>query len=53
MNKKLAVLTVSSSADYYGKVVKALENAGFLLVLEVETSTSRHYIIAESEDSEE
>jgi len=50
MNKKLAELTVSKSADYYGKVVKALENAGFLLVLEVETTTDRYYIVAESED---
>jgi len=49
MNKKLANLTVSKSADYYDKVVKALEDAGFLLVLEVETSTDRYYIVAESE----
>ena len=52
MNKKLAELTVSKSADYYNKVVKALENAGFLLVLDVETSTDRYYIVAESEDKE-
>lgn len=50
MNKKLANLTISKSADYYDTVVKALENAGFVLVLEVETSTDRHYIVAESED---
>lgn len=52
MNKKLAELTVSKSADYYGKVVKALEDAGFLLVLEVETSSDKYYIIAKREDKE-
>ena len=51
MNKKLAELTVRKSADYYDKVVKALEDAGFLLVLEVETSTDRYYIVAEREES--
>lgn len=50
MNKKLANLTVNKSSDYYDKVIKALENAGFLLVLEVETSTDRYYIVAESEE---
>lgn len=50
MNKKLAELTVSKSADYYDKVVKVLKDAGFLLVLEVETSTDRYYIVAESEE---
>lgn len=52
MNKKLAELTVSKSADYFDKVVKALENAGFVIVLSVETSTDRHYIVAKSEDKE-
>ena len=52
MNKKLAELTVRKSADYYNKVVKALEDAGFLLVLNLETTTERYYIIAESEDKE-
>lgn len=49
MNKKLAELTVKKSADYYNKVVKALEDAGFLLVLDWETTTERYYIVAESE----
>ena len=49
MNKKLAELTVSKSADYYGKVVKALEDAGFVIVLNCETTTERYYIVAESE----
>lgn len=49
MNKKLAELTVSKSTDYYDKVVKALEDAGFLIVLSFETTTDRHYIVAEKE----
>lgn len=49
MSKKLAELTVSKSADYYGKVVKALEDAGFVIVFDYETSFERHYIVAESE----
>ena len=49
MYKKLAELTVNKSSDYYDKVVKALEEAGFLMVLEVETTTDRYYIIAEDE----
>jgi len=52
MNKKLAELTVNKSADYYDKVVKALEDAGFILVLDTETTTDRYYIVAESEDKE-
>ena len=52
MNKKLANLTVSKSADYYDKVVEVLENAGFLLVLEVETSTDKYYIVAEESEDE-
>lgn len=52
MNKKLAELTVRKSADYYNKVVKALEDAGFVLVFDCETTTERYYIVAESEDKE-
>ena len=52
MNKKLAELTVGKSEDYYDKVVKALEDAGFVLVLECETIMERYYIVAESEDKE-
>ena len=50
MNKELAELTVKKSADYYDKVVKALENAGFIIVLTVETTTEKYYIVAESEE---
>lgn len=52
MNKELAKLTVKNSADYHGKVVKALEDAGFVIVLSAETFTDRYYIVAESEDVE-
>lgn len=52
MNKKLAELTVIKSADYYNKVVEVLENAGFVLVLNCETTTDRYYTVAESEDKE-
>ena len=52
MNKELAELTVKTSADYYGKVIKVLEDAGFVIVLRTETTTDRYYIVAESEDKE-
>lgn len=52
MNKELAELTVKKSADYYNKVVKALEDAGFVIVLTAETITDKYYIIAESEVEE-
>ena len=52
MNKKLAKLTVDKSADYYDKVVKALEDAGFVIVLDFETTTERYYIVAERIDKE-
>ena len=50
MNKKLAELTVNKGRDYYDKVVKALEDAGFIIVLSLETSTDRYYIIAEESE---
>lgn len=49
MYKKLAELTVDKSADYDDKVVKVLEDAGFMVVLRVETYTERKYIIAKGE----
>lgn len=52
MNKKLAELTVKKSADYNDEIVKALEDAGFVLVLDCETTTERYYIVAESEPQE-
>ena len=52
MNKKLADVKVDKSADYYNKVVETLEDAGFLLVLEVETTSDRYYILAEESEEE-
>ena len=52
MNKKLAELTVRKSIDYYNNVAKALEDAGFVLVLDYETITEKHYIVAERSDKE-
>ena len=52
MLKQLGELKISKSADYYGKVVEALENAGFVLVLSLETTSDSYYIVAESENKE-
>lgn len=52
MIKQLGKLTIEKSADYYDKVVKALENAGFVIILSTETTTDRYYIVAEREDKE-
>ena len=43
MIKKLAELTVSKLADHYDEVVKALEDAGFVVVLDYETFTEKIY----------
>lgn len=48
MNRELAELTVKSSADYDDKVVTALQDAGFIIVLRAETTTEKYYIVAES-----
>lgn len=50
MIKQLGKLEIRKSSDYYGKVVKALEDAGFTIILSTETSTEAYYIVAESED---
>lgn len=52
MIKQLGKLEIRKSADYYDKVVKALENAGFVIILSTETSTDKYYIVARSEDKE-
>ncbi len=49
MNKKLANLTVEKSADYYDSIVKTLEKAGFLIVLEYETTNEKCYMVAKAE----
>ena len=48
MNKKLGQLKIDTSADYYNIVVKTLEEAGFVLVLEYETTCEKSYIIAKA-----
>ena len=50
MIKQLGELTIKKSADYYDKVVKALEDAGFVIILSTETTTEKYYIVARSED---
>ena len=50
MNKKLGELKVNKSDDYYDKIVQALEEAGFVLVLDLETYSEKHYIVAEREE---
>ena len=54
MNTKIAELIVIKSADYNNEVVKALENAGFVLIMDTEMLFETKYIIAkvESEDKE-
>lgn len=52
MNKKLGELKVNKSADYYDKMIKALEDAGFILVLDWETSFEKYYIVAEGRNKE-
>ncbi len=52
MLKQLGELTINKSADYYNKVVEALENAGFVIILSSDTTSDGYYIVAESEDKE-
>lgn len=47
MIKQLGKLEIRKSADYYDKVVKALEDAGFVIILSAETSTDKYYIVAD------
>lgn len=50
MNKKLAELSIKKSEDYYDKILKTLEDAGYVIVLINETTSDKYYIVAESED---
>ena len=50
MLKQLGKLEIRKSADYCDTVVKALEEAGFVIVLELETTTENYYVVAK-EDS--
>ena len=53
MNKKLGELKINKSADYDDEVVKALEEAGYILVLEWDGMCEKNYIIAKSESEEQ
>ena len=53
MNKQLGKLTIKKSADYYDRVVKALEDAGFIIILSGETTSERYYVVAESKEDKE
>ena len=46
MNKKLGELKVNKTADYYNELAKLLEEAGYVLVLECETTTDWYYVVA-------
>lgn len=52
MNKQLGKSTIKKSADYYGKVVKALVDAGFVNILSTETTTGFHIVGTVSIDEE-
>lgn len=49
MNKKFAELIVKKSADYNNEVVKALEDAGYILTKDTDTCFEAHYIVAKAE----
>ena len=50
MVKSCAKLTVNKSDDYYGEVVKALEEAGFIVIKDVDCTFETYYIIAKKVD---
>ena len=50
MLKKLGELQIKKSDDYYDKVAKVLEKAGFILVVDTETTTDRYYIVAKEKE---
>ena len=52
MNIKLADLTVKTNADYNNEVVKALEDAGFILTMDEEMSFETTYIVAKAESED-
>lgn len=47
MTKQIGELTIKKNADYFDKVIKTLENAGFVIILSTETMTESYYIVAE------
>ena len=53
MLKCLGELEIRKSAYYQNTVIKALENAGLVIILSSETSTEGRYIIADGPISQE
>ena len=51
MLEDIGTLTVNTSKDYRGKVAKALEEAGFTLVLSCETFIEKQYIITQEKEN--
>ena len=52
MNIKYADLTVKKNVDYDDEIVKALENAGFILTRCTESYSEVTYIVAKAESEE-
>lgn len=51
MLENIGTLTVNTSKDYRDKVVKALEESGFTLVLSCENFTEKEYIITQEKEN--
>ena len=52
MLKELATLKVDTQKDYYGEVVRILEENGFTLVETLSSTFETHYIIAKERNNE-
>ena len=50
MTKQIGELEIKKNADYFNKVVKTLEDAGFIIILSTETITDSYYIVAERKE---
>ena len=50
MNEKIGELKIDKWTNYHDKMIKALEDAGLVLVLTCETTTEKHYIVAGRKD---
>ena len=52
MDTKFAELIVQKSADWNNEVVKALEDAGFVLVMDTDMFYEVKYIVAKAESED-
>ena len=52
MLKKLAELKVNKQADYYGEIIKTLEEKGFTIVEDLNTTSDIYYSIAKQGEQE-